>query len=791
MSNRTSRIGGTCVMSPVLLLSLAAGISGGLAAPAVAAADEVSLSFPGGGVFHTTTNAVTNFRTIAVPGSTNVIALWNEQTANGPASFYAVSLDGHSLAGRVRDIDYTIDLRYGKFDPIANGEPVVNPALRADASNELYIVQFHTVPLDSYYSQVNAAGGRVYDYLGSASHIVRLDAAGAKAVAGMPFVRWVGAMPPAYRADENATSALISAAPDSTDRWSITVLEDGLHQQNFVKGLIEALGGTVHYTQDEMFRMEATMSPATLREVLNLNEVKFVDPWSGPAGLDMDIGRSILGTNYVQSGSINFDGTGVRGEIFDTETPATNPEWNTATGGNGVIYHSNGNAGTHGSSCFGICFARGVSAQHKGHMPKGQGIFFFLNTATTFGGTKTRLTIAQESIDPNGQYRSVFQTSSVGSPQTSVYTSLSAEMDDVLFKTNYLHCQSQSNLGTTSSRPQAWAKNMVSGGAVQHNNSSNPATYGVSGASTGPAQDGRVKPDLAGFYDNIATTSSTGYTSAFGGTSGGTPMVCGTIGIFFQMWHEQVWPGFGGGASVFESRANLTTAKAAMINTAFRFPFTQNGLNRFRQGWGMPNLKKLYDSRTSTFIVNADQPINNLGKQTYEIEVSSGTPELLVTMCYIDPQGPLVATQNRVNDLSLKVTSPSGTIYWGNNGLTAGNFNTSGGSSNTKDTVENVFLQNPAAGTWTVEVLGDEITFDTDPNTAGTNAVFSLWLTGGVEASGCYADCDENGALDFFDFLCFQNEFAGGTAYADCDGNGSLDFFDFLCYQNAFAAGCP
>ncbi|MFG0283285.1 MAG: GC-type dockerin domain-anchored protein [Phycisphaerales bacterium JB039] len=55
----------------------------------------------------------------------------------------------------------------------------------------------------------------------------------------------------------------------------------------------------------------------------------------------------------------------------------------------------------------------------------------------------------------------------------------------------------------------------------------------------------------------------------------------------------------------------------------------------------------------------------------------------------------------------------------------------------------------------------------------------------------CYADCDESGSLDFFDFLCFQNAFAGGDPYADCDGSGSLDFFDFLCFQNEFAAGCP
>ena len=59
------------------------------------------------------------------------------------------------------------------------------------------------------------------------------------------------------------------------------------------------------------------------------------------------------------------------------------------------------------------------------------------------------------------------------------------------------------------------------------------------------------------------------------------------------------------------------------------------------------------------------------------------------------------------------------------------------------------------------------------------------------ELGGCYADCDASGGLDFFDFLCFQNQFAAGAPEADCDESGSLDFFDFLCFQNAFAAGCP
>jgi uncharacterized membrane protein len=55
----------------------------------------------------------------------------------------------------------------------------------------------------------------------------------------------------------------------------------------------------------------------------------------------------------------------------------------------------------------------------------------------------------------------------------------------------------------------------------------------------------------------------------------------------------------------------------------------------------------------------------------------------------------------------------------------------------------------------------------------------------------CYADCTGEGALDVFDFLCFQDAFVQGDPYADCDESGSLDVFDFLCFQDAFVRGCP
>jgi hypothetical protein len=54
----------------------------------------------------------------------------------------------------------------------------------------------------------------------------------------------------------------------------------------------------------------------------------------------------------------------------------------------------------------------------------------------------------------------------------------------------------------------------------------------------------------------------------------------------------------------------------------------------------------------------------------------------------------------------------------------------------------------------------------------------------------CYADCDGDGALTIFDFLCFQNKFEVRDLAADCDLDGRWTIFDFLCFQNRFDAGC-
>jgi hypothetical protein len=90
------------------------------------------------------------------------------------------------------------------------------------------------------------------------------------------------------------------------------------------------------------------------------------------------------------------------------------------------------------------------------------------------------------------------------------------------------------------------------------------------------------------------------------------------------------------------------------------------------------------------------------------------------------------ATQHRINDLSLRVISPSGVVYHGNNGLLASQWSVPGGSPNTKDTVENVYVRAAEVGNWTVEVSAPEVNQDAHPATPAIDAAFALVVTGGV-----------------------------------------------------------
>jgi hypothetical protein len=87
----------------------------------------------------------------------------------------------------------------------------------------------------------------------------------------------------------------------------------------------------------------------------------------------------------------------------------------------------------------------------------------------------------------------------------------------------------------------------------------------------------------------------------------------------------------------------------------------------------------------------------------------------------------------------------------------------------------------------------------------GTTACVGANLddTGGPNAGAAYlfdlsacrpsrpADCNADGSVNIFDFLCFQGLVTTGDPAADCNADAVINIFDFLCFQGAVTEGCP
>jgi serine protease AprX len=683
-----------------------------------------------------------------------------------------------------------VRLRYAQFDP-AMGEPSVPAGLRARADAQLWLVHAAGTPTSQLRHSIAASGGSIERFLTDNTYIVRIPPDRLPRISEREDVRWVGAFHPAYRIDPALLAGLHNEPPTDAAVYSIEAGQRGAAAQSRIAAHVDHLGGRI-VRMTGGFRLEASLTPPQVLALAHSDDVHYIDR-PGNTGADMDLARQLLGAAPLLS-TAGFTGQGVRGEVLDAGLDLSHPAYQSPP----PLIHCPGTnppAPDHGTGVYGIIFSTGAgNAAATGMLPDaGQGIFCY---ATSPGDPHQRIS---ELIDPNGPYRAVFQARAIGSAFTPTYTTISAEMDALFFQFDLLAGQSHGNT-TVGARPEAWAKNVLSVGAIQHQNTL--TRDDDTGSAYMPPFDNRIKPDLVGLGDGILTTGSGGQFITFGGTSAATAMVTGAAGLIFQMWHEGVWAGHGGGSSVFDSRPSHAAARALLIHSTFQYDWTAGGPNasivRRAQGWGMPDLESLYLRRDKTFIEDQAIPLHNQQTATYQFSVAPGESVLRATMVYLDPAGSPAAAQARVNDLTLRVTSPQQTVYWGNAGLTAGPWSQPGGAPDTVNVVENVIIPAPEPGTWTVEVIASQVVQDAWPATPETDAAFALVVSGVVVGPpACYANCDGSSTapvLNIADFACFLQRFAAGDNYANCDGSTVppvLNIADFACFLQAFAAGCP
>lgn len=59
-----------------------------------------------------------------------------------------------------------------------------------------------------------------------------------------------------------------------------------------------------------------------------------------------------------------------------------------------------------------------------------------------------------------------------------------------------------------------------------------------------------------------------------------------------------------------------------------------------------------------------------------------------------------------------------------------------------------------------------------------------------VAGGDCSADFNDDGVVDFFDYLDFVSAFAANDPSADFNDDGAIDFFDYLDFVQEFSEGC-
>ena len=266
-------------------------------------------------------------------------------------------------------------------------------------------------------------------------------------------------------------------------------------------------------------------------------------------------------------------------------------------------------------------------------------------------------------------------------------------------------------------------------------------------ASRGPTDDGRLKPDLVapGSHMVGARPRHAGYT---GGTT--CNPFFGGPGVFYSLisGSSQAAPHVSGAAALVRHWYNRThganpspaLTKALLVNTATDLAGGSTGKGatiaggpNTDQGWGRVNIGSALDSTpreyrdqlaADTFGGSGAAPVT----KTYSVQDT--TKPVKVTLVWTDPPGP--ASGNAwVNNLDLEVEA-RGNRYLGN--VFDGAFSRTGGSADTRNNVESVFLPAGSSGRFAVTVKGLAVGGDGVPGNASlTDQDFALVVSNAEE----------------------------------------------------------
>ena len=647
-----------------------------------------------------------------------------------------------------------------QFDPL-EGEPQIPPKERTayePGEDGFHLVQFFGPTRDEWLDGLRATGAIVIQFQPSHAYIVRMTPEEAALVDEQDFVRWVGVYHAAYRI---APSLLVPPGPDAPQQQIIENVDVTIYNTGQVTQTIAAiidLGGELIQqfpvrsdgslvTAIFALPSNAVVDVAQLNAVLWMNFRPPVDEPEDEMSSQIIAGNiNPLGPGYQAWLTANgVNGAGVTVALvdtgYDTGTNATaHPDLRgrlipvgtpTDTNGHGThvggIIAGNASLGT--TDATGYLFGLGVAPNAN--------MVVIVNTGAD--ANRTRNSVINGAVASNNSY--LLNSAGSGySARDSTYDSLVRDADQttttvaeplvIVFSTG--------NSGTSG--PTKEAKNIIAvGNSLNQRTAAGVPVAGVGNINTmaatssrGPAQDQRTYPHVTAPGTNIISTRSTqtglilcttiptGAPAAnptyamCSGTSMAAPHVTGAVALITQWWRN-----FNAGAN-----PSPAMAKALLINGAVDMGVADIPNNN--EGWGRVNLNNvinpgvpvIYQDQATTFSATSQSV-------SLQVRPANLTQPLKVTLVWSDAPGAGSGgtTAAWVNDLDLTVLQGA-TTFRGN--AFASGFSTPGGVADTRNNVENVYLQNPS-GVYNVTVNAANIAGDGVPyNGDATDQDFAL-----------------------------------------------------------------
>ncbi len=373
------------------------------------------------------------------------------------------------------------------------------------------------------------------------------------------------------------------------------------------------------------------------------------------------------------------------------------------------------------------------------------------------------------------------------------------------------------------------AKNVITVGASENYNLTGTDGCGITDAgadnlediiyfsSRGPCDDNRVKPDIVAPGTHIQGAAS--YDPAYNGTG-----VCdkyspsGQTKYCLSSGTSHSTPGISGALSLIYNFLNRAYSidtpspallKAYLIQAGRHLTGTDadDNLPSNNQGYGLVNLDFAFNQAADRYFIDQSIIFENSGEsQRLTGTIPDSGEAFRAVLVWTDAPGPLFGNAY-VNNLDLEVTV-GGVLYRGNNFIKGISY--SGGTADSRNNVEAVFLPAGTSGDITVTVRATAITGDGVPgNGDATDQDFALVIYNGdlyvtpdwdslTIDSGDY---NGDGTSDIAIFRpdsglwairgisrLYYGASSALTVPADYDGNGTTDVAVFIPNTGLWAA---